>query len=396
MRQAVNRMTIKKIASKLHLWLGMTMGLVLVVNLVPAALFVFEKELSSWWYHDELFTRQIAERSLPLSVLRQNAQASLPKKDIITGMQVQRDPDRTYAFTVFRAAKDPGFTVFSEYEAYKQVYVNPYNGKVQGIVDMQTNWIYLCRMMHQQMLLRYDIGHLFIAICSLILIVSLITGLILWFPKNKAALKQRFSIKWEAKWRRKNYDIHNVGGFYTYLLILLLLSTGLIWSFGWWAKGFYKVLGDDFDTMNGQYEQVSALPVQAQNDSNPLDLAFENMLTRRKNWTEMYVGFPAATGKDLLIGCYLTFNDHNGWEEGDEYQYDGYTGLLVKQVLFEKKSVALKWQNSNYAIHTGSIYGWPTKILMCLGTLFCASLPITGFMIWYGRNYKKKKKAKGK
>lgn len=390
-------MTLKKIASKLHLWLGFTAGLILVVNLIPASLFVFEKELSNWWYKDQIYVNQQKTSHLPLSVLVKNAKAILPKEDTISGLQLKNNPENTYAFTVFRASKTPGFTVFSEYEAYKQIYVNPYTGEVQGVVDMRYNWIFLCRMMHQQMLLSYDIGHLFIAITSLILIVSLITGIILWFPKNKAAFKQRFSVKWDARWRRKNYDIHNVGGFYTHLIIFLLVSTGLLWSFSWWATGFYKLMGSDYATMSGRYEPAVQVP-QLTVKGNPLDMAFEDMLNKRKNWTEMYVGLPAvgASDEEQFISCYLTFNNHSGWEEGDEYQYSTETGAVVKQILHEQKSIALKWQHSNYAIHTGSIYGLPTKILMCLVTLFCASLPITGFLIWLGRNKKSKKKSVSK
>jgi len=46
----------------------------------------------------------------------------------------------------------------------------------------------------------------------------------------------------------------------------------------------------------------------------------------------------------------------------------------------------------NYDIHTGAILGLPGKILAFFASLICASLPVTGFYIWYGRKYKKKEK----
>jgi len=49
--------------------------------------------------------------------------------------------------------------------------------------------------------------------------------------------------------------------------------------------------------------------------------------------------------------------------------------------------------NANYDIHVGSIFGLPTKIIAFIVSLLCASLPVTGFMIWYGRNKKKKVKS---
>jgi len=44
---------------------------------------------------------------------------------------------------------------------------------------------------------------------------------------------------------------------------------------------------------------------------------------------------------------------------------------------------------ANYDIHVGAILGLPTKIIAFIVSLICASLPVTGFMIWWGRRKKK-------
>jgi uncharacterized iron-regulated membrane protein len=44
----------------------------------------------------------------------------------------------------------------------------------------------------------------------------------------------------------------------------------------------------------------------------------------------------------------------------------------------------------NYDIHVGAIIGLPGKILMFFISLICASLPITGVYIWWGRRNKEK------
>lgn len=46
----------------------------------------------------------------------------------------------------------------------------------------------------------------------------------------------------------------------------------------------------------------------------------------------------------------------------------------------------------NYDIHTGAILGLPGKILAFLASLVCATLPVTGFVIWWGRRKKGNKK----
>jgi uncharacterized iron-regulated membrane protein len=44
----------------------------------------------------------------------------------------------------------------------------------------------------------------------------------------------------------------------------------------------------------------------------------------------------------------------------------------------------------NYGIHTGQILNLPGKIIAFIASLIAAALPVTGFVIWYGRRNKKK------
>ena len=72
-------------------------------------------------------------------------------------------------------------------------------------------------------------------------------------------------------------------------------------------------------------------------------------------------------------------------------QYDQYTGKLLQKKTFSDKNNGEKLRSLNYAIHSGAILGLPGKILAFFASLICASLPVTGFYIWWGRKYKKKK-----
>jgi uncharacterized iron-regulated membrane protein len=56
---------------------------------------------------------------------------------------------------------------------------------------------------------------------------------------------------------------------------------------------------------------------------------------------------------------------------------------------FKDASGADKLLRMNYDIHTGAIWGLPGKILAFCASLIAASLPVTGFMIWWGRRKKK-------
>jgi uncharacterized iron-regulated membrane protein len=49
-----------------------------------------------------------------------------------------------------------------------------------------------------------------------------------------------------------------------------------------------------------------------------------------------------------------------------------------------------KLMRMNYDIHVGAILGLPGKILAFFASLLIASLPVTGFMVWWGRRNKAK------
>lgn len=380
-------MTFKKLTGKIHLWLGFTAGLVVVISMTAAAIFVWDEELTDWYYADYVFVEAQKEVQ-PVSELFSAARQALPGKEIYSS-EIQNDPNRAYVFTAYQRSKAAGgWTHWDDHDYWYRVYVNPYTGQVTGVVNMLTNWIDLTRRLHQNLLLRYSIGTWIVGIATLIIFVMVFTGLVLWFPKNLKVLKQRLKIKWKARWRRVNYDIHNVGGFYTYLVILLLATTGLVWTFDWWTDGIYRLLGNDPKEVFAS--RPSPLEWADKPTGQAVDLALYDAMQRRPHWLGIYLSLPKNEGKGE-INAYVLFDGTSGWEESDQYAYHPTTGQLHWQKKQEEKLLGEKWRNSNYAIHVGSIYGLPTKLLACFTALFCASLPVTGFLIWLGRRKKKKK-----
>jgi uncharacterized iron-regulated membrane protein len=73
--------------------------------------------------------------------------------------------------------------------------------------------------------------------------------------------------------------------------------------------------------------------------------------------------------------------------------YNKATGELLRQDLYKDYNAYDKVMRSNYDFHTGSIsaLGIWSKILYFLASLFAASLPVTGFFIWYNKTFRFKK-----
>jgi uncharacterized iron-regulated membrane protein len=63
---------------------------------------------------------------------------------------------------------------------------------------------------------------------------------------------------------------------------------------------------------------------------------------------------------------------------------------------FNEASFGDKLMRMNYDIHVGAILGLPGKFFAFFVSLVVASLPVTGFLIWYGRKKKNKHKKQRK
>ncbi|MEX2568216.1 MAG: PepSY domain-containing protein, partial [Cyclobacteriaceae bacterium] len=100
-----------------------------------------------------------------------------PNKDLYS-VTVFAEKDKSVLFETYKSAEEPGWTFFSQYEYWDKIYVDPYSGEILGEVNMIYDWIYLCRMMHQQLLLNYEIGHWPVAISTLIIFLCSSVGFI--------------------------------------------------------------------------------------------------------------------------------------------------------------------------------------------------------------------------
>lgn len=77
------------------------------------------------------------------------------------------------------------------------------------------------------------------------------------------------------------------------------------------------------------------------------------------------------------------------YKKSNVFEFDQYSGESLKIELFANYGTADKIKHANRDLHTGQNFGILGKLLAFLASLFAASLPVTGFLIWYQRKYKK-------
>ena len=364
--------TFKKWIGKLHLWLGLASGIIVFIVAITGCVYVFHDEirdLTQPW-------RKVAvqeEKFVAPSVLQQKVSA--------------RFPGAAPGMVVYQGRERPASVVTTIDKAEHNIYFNPYSAEFIHNEKVEDEFFAIIENLHMYLLLPEEIGRQVVGISTIIFIVMLITGIILWWPKKRKNLKDRLKIKFDAKWRRVNYDWHSVTGLYISLLALMIAITGLSFSYEWMHESFY-VIGN----FGKEYPEETTMPAVEEsvydNSLIPaIDLAMEQTFALLPG-AGMHFVWEQGANAPIVTGSYTEALD---FDHQSNFYFHPETGELLEKHFYSDKSTGLKLQEMNYGLHTGQYFGLTGKIIAFFGSLFVAGLPVSGFMIWWGRRNKKKK-----
>lgn len=376
-RMAKRKSLFRRINDWLHLWLGLVSGIIIVIVSITGCIYAFQEEISNLT-QPYRFVEVENRPFLPPSVL-QKAAAARAGENPVLGVNYGHTGKAAIAAYM---DKENGYTM---------IYMNPYTGAILKEKILKTDFFRIILEGHFNLWLPRPIGQPIVATATLIFIVLLISGLIMWWPKkwNKANRNKSFKIKTTAGAKRVNYDLHNVLGFYALTIALVLGITGLVWGFQWFSKSYYWTLtgGKSFVAWERGKSDTTGV--------NDLQYA-EDKIWAKVNHLQgnIQIQFAQKTADPISV----TYNPEEGtYYKREFWFYDRYTlkrvpggGSFAKP--YEATSRGEKLYRMNYDIHVGAIAGLPGKILMFFVSLICASLPITGFYIWWGKKKKQKKK----
>lgn len=363
-------MRLKKAIRIIHLWLGLTSGLLVFILGITGAILVFEQEIESLQSFRTVEVK--AAPILPPSVLKLKADSALGGGRELVSLEYGETGKAALGY-------------FYNVDEYYQVFLNPYTGEVLAKKNMREDFFRIMIALHYSLLLPNEIGQPIVASATLVFVAMLITGIVLWWPKNRAARKQRFTVKWNAKWKRVNYDLHNVGGFYMSWIAIFIALSGLVMGFEWVSDGIYRISNGGKPMPEGA--EIASDTLQPRPLANMTDKVWARFQAQKKADQSLSVEFPGSV--DSYIGIDVNFRPGTLYHR-DVYHFDQYSlKQLPNTGVYDGKyadiSAAAKLRRMNYDIHVGAIGGLPTKLLAFFASLIAASLPVTGFMMWWGK-----------
>lgn len=359
----------KKWIGRIHLWLGLASGIVVLIVALTGCIFVFHDEIQDLTRDWRKVTPENND-FIPPSILQEKVKQLFPDAD--ASMVVYQNKERpAHVFSLIGGVPH-------------HIYFNPFSGELMHVQNLEKDFFLIIEDLHMHLFLPEQIGKQVVGISTMIFVLMLITGIVLWWPKKKKNVGQNFKIKWNSRWRRVNYDWHKATGIYVSLLAFLIAVTGLGFSYQWVYEGLYTLgnLGQEHPEDHNSVEIDN--PADAVN-ADAVDLAFtktQNLLPD----SGMYFVWEQSPETPIVTGAYP---DALNFDHQSNFYFHPQNGALLQERFYSQKSPGMKLQEMNYGLHTGQYFGLTGKIIAFFGSLFVAGLPVSGFLVWWGRKNKK-------
>lgn len=381
-----------KIFRKIHLWLSVPFGIIITLICFSGAMLIFEPEITRGIKKNVYYVQSVKDNPKSIGELMETVKSSLPDSVSITGVTVFKDETRTYQVNLSKPRRS-------------SIFIDQYTGVITGRYE-RIGFFSTMFKLHRWLLDNTNphgsgikIGKTLVGISTLMFVIALISGIVIWWPRARKNLLRSLSISFSKGWKGFWKGLHVAGGMYALIFVLAMALTGLTWSFDWYRTAFYAVCGVEHTPRNfGQ----SVQPDRSSRERHGKEGEHRRRGGRRHSefgrWQQVYdeldTQYPDVP--QITVGpetASVTLGTAGNTRASDRYAFNRRSGELSPATRYTDAKEADKLRGWIYSIHTGSIGGFMTRILWFIAALLGASLPLTGYYIWIKHLMRKKDQA---
>ena len=371
----------KKIFRQIHLWLSIPFGLIVTLICFSGAMLVFENEVMEFTHSELFYVKKVDKAPIPVGQLLDKVVETLPDSVSVTGVSISSDPERSYQVNLSKPRR-------------ASVYVDQYTGEIKGRHERSSFFMTMFRL-HRWLLdsMKPDggifWGKIIVGTSTLLFVFVLISGIVIWWPRTKKALKNSLKVSINKGFRRFWYDLHVAGGMYALVFLLAMALTGLTWSFGWYRTAFYAVFGVEVQQKGGHGTASQKIKREKSEPENGMSSLYVHWQQVYEHLVEMNPDYKQISLSDASAS--VSFDGYGNQRASDRYKFNPQSGEITETILYKDVDKSGKIRGWIYSVHVGSWGGMLTRILTFIAALVGASLPLTGYYLWIKRVWKKKK-----
>jgi uncharacterized iron-regulated membrane protein len=340
---------------KLHRALGLFCGAVVFLVCLSGALLSFQDELTQVLNRDLIHESDVQVSAQEMLI---SAQAQLLDGEFVHSIYLPLGKVRVQGPSGKRI-----------------LFFHPADGRFLGQGSKIFVWVLA---LHRNLLLT-DFGRWLTLTSCLALIGLLISGWKLWWPRKLSKISKGLRIKTTASRRRLVFDLHRVLGIFISIPLLMIAVTGLNFTK---IKGVYR---DTIVSLTRAEPIPAPKPVgQLGPERLSLDQALAISMEVFPQATATAIQLPGTPDGPLNIrfrhpsqpGTYGRSNVVLHPETGEILR-----SLNGMEMSFGQQLIHV-WA---FPLHRGRVFGLLHQLLWAVVALLGASLPVSGFWLWYTR-----------
>jgi uncharacterized iron-regulated membrane protein len=353
MRSLPQDLRLRKALLYLHLWTGLIAAVFLLILGVTGALLAFKDEI-----HHALNAKfayvEVKSQPLTFDAITQKLLAQYPGRKIDAfGLPPRPDLSLLVALT---DAKGAG----------RQLYVNPYTGEILGSLNDANQFMRRVHSFHQR-LAGGNVSDMIVGWTAIFLLLLSISGIVLWWRSKTFRIRRGPALRFTL-------EGHNTLG---------ILSSLFLFLFAWTAICIHweRRVNELAQRLSPEVTYALPAPVGRPVNADEILNLGRAMLPEAK---PAVLQMPRNAKSPAFV--VLKFPEDRTPVGRSRVLIDAATGQVLHVESSRQMTAAMKYARMwNRELHTGDIFGLPTRILMALFSLALPLLAITGPLIWWLR-----------
>lgn len=372
---------IKVALHQVHSIAGLALALLLALIALTGAIMSFEDEIVD---HLNAGIMQVAPRTAP----------ALMPDELVARLTAAQDLGKVSAVTL---ASDPSTAVHVRFARDEQgtrpssLYVDPYDARMLG-TPRGEEFFATVRRLHRWLLIPGDAkgwGRQITGIAALGLIVMLVSGLVLRWPRRAGSVKMWLKPNLGLSGRGLHRSLHAVIGTWVLPIYLVMTLTGLWYSFDWYKDDVVWLLSRPHVAAARMQPKMPTKAPRAADRPEPVQaVGFDRAWTTFQReeggrFSKALLTLPAGSGTVLRIRSWG--KDSTLDTTRDEFRIDAVTGQMVSAERYADKTLGEKVIANVLDIHRGAILGWPGKLAFMIAAALMPLFAVTGVLLYLSR-----------
>ncbi|MEH6445339.1 MAG: PepSY domain-containing protein [Oceanospirillaceae bacterium] len=392
-----------QLAWRWHFYAGLFVIPFLLVLSMSGMVMLYDEQIQTLRYSSEVLpsttsTANITKAPIAPSILLTTVQKSYPTA--VIKKYIPAKGQNLASFVVIKQAQET-----------LHIAINPYTGELLAQINRDNSFYAWANDIHGSLLIG-EVGDHLMEIAAGLMVLLLLSGLYMWLPSNN---KSQRAVFWPKRHKGKRVfyrELHSALGFYSSLIMLFFIISGLSWTGVWGSK--IVQAWSSFPMLKSASVPLSTLPHSSLNQGVMEEIPWNleqtllpqsTLLSTQVAHKKIGIDQIAALASSLTMqqyqvrmplserAVYTLSASTMGGDITDPrldrtVHIDQYSGKILADIGWDKYSPMAKFMAAGIGLHQGGL-GIVNLLVNTLVCLVMLVISVTAILMWWARKPEK-------